>query len=1259
VAVERIPEISTAQLHPERLLRELLQGPTLQEEAQGLWTAIPEGTTLAGLLDLSQGMVIVRLQMSSQALQELSHESFEIIVNQIADTLMPLDWRDLRIQVQDPDTDDFVPLANFLPEISVPRKETPSKSAGPQVTPAHPGQPPAPGQGQPRGALSGKTVYVSAGHGWEWNSYVDGWRTQRPPYPNPPYVGPIIEDHNNAEAVNQYLLNYLWNAGAMVWPVRERDINGAEAIVDDNSPTGFDGTGWTEVPGGYGGHCREAQTTTGQPTANAAWSANLPADGRYAVYVWFCPGPNPADDAQYTIHHAGGETSVTVDQQRHGYTWHYIGTYGFLDELEARVTLTNQSGLAGRTVVADAVRFGGGTFDNLAGIDTDADYAPSKPWWEVAAYYFTQKMGMGAAYGDVTARPIYARWEHRGTGDDAVYVSWHSNGATGYQWQYSGTETYVHNGEGLARTEGSLGLQDAIHTEVVHDIRAGWDSAWIDRGKKQRNLGELRLLWDDDVSTRMPGALIEIAFHDHPEDTDALKEPTFNMLAARAIYQGIVRYYEQRDVTDLTLLPEPPTNLTVQNVGDSQMRVSWHPSPTDALDLGGEAATGYRVYTSTNGIGWSNGADVPGDTDYVVGGLSSGQILYVRVTATNDGGESFPTETLAVRTGDSPGTLLVNGFDRLNGTMAILDPDPIEGENMRLLLDRMNRYDYVLQHAEGIPYAFDGTSNEAVQSGAANLNEYAIVDWILGEESAPDETLSPVERARLQGFVESGGALFVSGTELGWHLDGEGTDPWFYNNVLRADFVRDDAGTYWVSSAPGSIFAGLGLFHFEADGMYKADFPDVLTPINGSSTALVYEGGTGGTAAVQYVNPQNECERLVYFGFPFETVGPEYRPVVMSRIMAFLGACLNPTADTSIDSPTYGSAHATLPAFAGTAHSEHVSLSKVEVQIQNSSTGNYWDGSRWVASEAWLEATGLEAWSYPLPASLPDGDYRLRARARTTDGEYDETPAETVFTYDTTPPASTTLITPTGGATISALPELRLIWQSVGPDGGSELSYLVKLDGDQYATFSSFYTTTSIAEGPHTWGVQVVDAADNRSGWVTDDFTVSREHVWLSVVLQAYSGEAPPCSNLIINGGFETDAGWLFNPPEGYDTYVTTRSHSGHRSGLVGHDSAPYSSVRQQIALPEGSSATLRLWLYPISEGNDPDDLHYIWLRDQSQDSHPLELTTSDAREWTPAEYDVSAYLGQTVTIFVGAINDGDSNTASMYVDDVELLVCR
>jgi len=1248
---------------PEELLAALLAGPTPQERARGLWSAIPDGTTLEELEVQADRTVIVRLGVPLESLLGLDHTTFEIIVNQIGWTLEPLDWRDLRIQTWDLSVGEFVPLAAFLPEIPAPRKETVlTGEEGLEIAPAYTGQPPAPGQGQPQGTLSGKTVYVSAGHGWEWDydgrCDCDRWKTQRPVYQE------FIEDHNNAEAVNQYLLQYLWNAGAQVWPVRERDMNSAEVVVDNDNPisgTGYLETGtWaTESGTGYaGGDYHWAATDT--PTATAVWTTTLPADGEYAVYIWYRPGSDRAPDARYTVHHSGGETTVIVNQQHHGLTWHYIGTYGFRAGEEARIALTNQSSVAGRVVVADAVRFGGGTFDDLTGIQTDATGPPNKPWWEMAAYYYVQRMGMSQQMpGDVTARPIYARWEHAGTGDDSIYVSWHTNGWNG---TVRGTETYAHNSETLTRTEGSLELRHAIHTEVVNDIRAGWDPTWTDRGEKVKNLGELRLLWDEDESVRMPGALTEIAFHDNPDDADALKEPAFQLLAARALYQGIVKYFEQRDGLDLPLLPEPPTHLAVQNVGSGQARISWRPSPTDTVGLVGDAATGYRVYTSTDGLGWSNRVVVTETTVCTLTGLSPGQLLFVRVTAANDGGESFTTETLGVRVGDDAGVLLANGFDRLNRTMLVPETDPVEGYNLRMFLSRMNRYDYAIQHGQVISYPFDSASNKAVQAGMVSLGDYALVDWILGEESAPDETLDAKERALLEAFLDGGGALFLSGTEVGWHLDHLEGDPDFYNSVLRADYVGDDAETYEVNPVTGSIFEGLASFQFDAQGMYDADYPDELAPINGSVAALTYN--TGMTAAIQYADG---CERLAYFGFPFETIWPDQRPAVMARVLDFLDECLELPVNTNIVAPTYGSVHSIVPPFEGTSEVYSGTLQRVEVQVERVSDGYYWTGSDWNAAQTWLTATGTVTWSYDLPSLSDDGsddsDYHLRARAWTTDGYSDTSPATVVFTYDTISPTSTTLITPTGGVVITTA-TVSLAWQPVAPDGGSPLAYVVDLDGQPYTTTQSMYTVTHVSHGMHTWAVQVFDAAGNRSGWITDTFFVNCYRRWLPLVAHNFESGGNTCTDVLVNGGFESDEGWVLNLLATYNndsTYVHSGAWSmqvGIPEGEPGGGAPIYSSVSQQVTLTAGTNATLSLWIYCISEGNDSGDQHYITLYDQWGGHHVLDTTTTHKPEWVPRQYDLSPYLGQTVTLYIGAKNDGDDDTAALYVDDVMLEIC-
>ena len=1504
--VER-ENLSAQPVTPEGTLLALLQGPTPSEQDHGLWSAIPVETSLDEVITRPDGTFIVRLNVPPSALAHLDPETFEIITQQIGASLAPWQWRDLRIQTWDPLADDYVPLAEFLPHIPVPHKET-AVGEPPSPTATTAGQPPAAGQGQPAGALSGKTIYVSAGHGWLWNDTLGDWRTQRPPYPSSPYEGPIIEDHNNAEAVNQYLLPYLWNAGAMVWPVRERDMSSVAVVVDNDAlipGNGYAETGlWmtsTITGTGYaGGDYRWTWTTPATDTvaSMAIWTATLPADGHYAVYAWYRSGSGRAPDAQYTIYHAGGQTTVTVDQRYHGLTWHYLGSYGFRADQPARVALSSRSTASDTIVVADAVRFGSGVCDDLTGIETTATHAPDRPWWEMAAYYYTQRMGMSPPYGDVTARPIYARWEHANTGDDAVYVSWHSNGISGYQTNSRGTISIIHNGEGYPITPGSEALRDAIHAEILNDLRAGWDPTWPGFTRSM-NLGELRELWDEDPANALPGTLIEVAYHDHPTDTDALKEPTFNALVARAIYQGIVHYFEQRDGLELTLLPEPPTHLAVQNVGPGQVRLSWRPPQTDTMGLVGDAATGYRVYTSTDGVGWSNGLPVDANTTAItLTNLAEGQLLLVRVTATNAGGESFPTETLAVRTSDgnsdSPAEiLLVNGFDRLNRTMTIPDDDPVEGLNMRLWLNQMNRYDYTLQHGLAISLPFDSASNEAVSQGSVSLNDYKVVDWLLGEESTADETLDPTERAQVTDFLTNGGALFLSGTEVGWHLDALGAAPDFYNTVLRASYAGDDAETYTVTPHTGSIFDGLPTFRFDAPDMYDPDFPDQLLPMNGATTALDYVGGLSGTAAVTYADPAGGCQRLVYFGFPFETIWPDWRADVMARIISFLGVCLAPTVDTHIASPTDGSAHRIPPVFTGTVKSSQpAALRPVEVQIEHlggSGESTFWTGSDWSTATTWLTATGVPMWTYPLPSLSSDGDYRLRARGWiTTDGRIlsDTTPAEATFTYDTISPTAATLITPTGGTWLRSPVSVTLMWATQPPDGGSPLAYRLMVDGqhDTILTPTTAYTLSHPSAGWHTWGVQVFDAAGNHAPWVTDTFhypgvetwittpsdgsflntvpllagraesegaaalrrvelqlqrdsdgrywltstTALTGSVWISastwvtaatwltatgtaqwayplpallatlddggyhvrararttnevdispaVVAYTFDATAPPattlltpthgvslsarpiltltwqavppdggaplgyrvelehhvkigarpityvitttesthllpnpaggvytwgvqvfdaagnCSpwvndtftilqhnawlpvvwrdfsancmeyNSIVNGGFEADAGWTFN---GGATYATSPApvHSGIRSAQTGIPPGHpgeynYSSVSQAIELPAVGAVTLHLWLYPIGEGDDSNDKYYIGLSDETGNYHSLDYWQADTRAWERREYDLSAYRGQVVTLYVGTWNDGDDDTAALYVDDVGLIVC-
>jgi hypothetical protein len=133
-------------------------------------------------------------------------------------------------------------------------------------------------------------------------------------------------------------------------------------------------------------------------------------------------------------------------------------------------------------------------------------------------------------------------------------------------------------------------------------------------------------------------------------------------------------------------------------------------------------------------------------------------------------------------------------------------------------------------------------------------------------------------------FLKGGGRLFVSGSEIAWDLDykangentyknGSSNDRTFYNQYLRASYVSDDASTYHVSGAIGSIFNELD-FNFDDGnhGTYDVQYPDTINTYDGATTiGLNYEGGAN--ACVYASSPTSGT--VVNMAFPFETIYPD------------------------------------------------------------------------------------------------------------------------------------------------------------------------------------------------------------------------------------------------------------------------------------------------------------------------------------------------------------------------------------------------
>lgn len=851
------------------LIEALLTGPTTTESLDGIagWfpTASLDDVVLRGTeVEIRLTVPATFLSTLNDTLSDAIHHAFSVTLDQVPDVL------DLRLLARSESETEYHPLDSFTPVLPPvgpkPYEAPPDRSAG---------QPGAPGQGQYAGSLSGKSVFLSQSHGWYYHSTY-GWITQRP------NTNDIVEDFINAEAIDQYLIHYLWNAGAGAYTCRERDMNTAERIID-NGGTGYTDSGsWntsTSVAGYYGSNYRTMPVAVGGG-ATATWTPSFSTAGTYAVYVWYTAASDRSTAARYTVSHAAGDTLVVQNQQRDGFTWTCLGFFYFDPAAPVerrRVTLSNQGSDTSKFVIADAARFGGGM-----GSIPDGGSTSGRPRFEESGRYHAEFMGCSSCgTGTVTAMPRYAAWESE-SWEDSVYISWHTNAPDPGR----GTSSYIYTGGGV---QNSAELQDYIHAEIINDIRAGYQSDWTDRGQHTASFGEV----NPANNGEMPGLLLELAFHDTPADALCLKDPKFRMLSARAIYQGIVKFYAWKDGNQVRLLPEPPINARVFNKTGGGIRVEWNAPPYNTGDgLLGDAATGYRVYLSTSNYGFQNAVTTT-NTYYETSAFSAGTTVFVRVAATNAGGESFPTPVLAVRVaalGLSAPLLIVDGFDRLDRLALIPQYESSAlGTDLRMYLNRMNTYSYVVSHAVAVPAwcTFDSCVNEAVAGGIVSLSAYQAVDWISGEESTVDETFSSTEQARIASFVDAGGNLFVSGPEIGWDLDAQGatSDRTFYNQKLKADYVLDDAGTYTVAAVSGSIFAGIANFTFDnGSAIYDSEYPDVISALGGSQNALTYSG-TSYTAGITYAGTY----KLVNFGFPFEGItSAAVRTSVMTRIIDFI-----------------------------------------------------------------------------------------------------------------------------------------------------------------------------------------------------------------------------------------------------------------------------------------------------------------------------------------------------------------------------------
>jgi Zn-dependent metalloprotease len=159
------------------------------------------------------------------------------------------------------------------------------------------------------------------------------------------------------------------------------------------------------------------------------------------------------------------------------------------------------------------------------------------------------------------------------------------------------------------------------------------------------------------------------------------------------------------------------------------------------------------------------------------------------------------------------------------------------------------------------------------------------------------------------------------------------------------------------------------------------------------------------------------------------------------------------------------------------------------------------------------------------------------------------------------------------------------------------------------------------------------------------------------------------CTNLIVNGAFEGDGGWISIVGKGEDNLIETElPHTGSRSAwLGGTDKEPIMYIYQDVKIPANATqvqlAYYRLVHQELADSADffVDDANFTVLAATTKGDvigTIEELLSSDGDDtWAQAQFDITGLAGKTVRLAFHSENP-KGNISSLFVDDVTLLAC-
>ncbi len=694
------------------------------------------------------------------------------------------------------------------------------------------------------------------------------------------------------------------------------------------------------------GTCRFISTEKKKDQAFAEWVPTLPETGSYAVYVSYQTLPKSVSDAKYLVFHKGGVTEFKVNQQMGGGTWVYLGTFDFDkgNNDYGMVILSNESSEHG-VVCADAVRFGGGMGNisrggKLSGLPRYLEGARySAQWGGMPSEVYAGRKGENDYADDINTRSNTINY----LSGSSVYnpaqpglgvpleltMALHSDAGCSKTDEFVGSlgiyTTAFNNGRLNAGTDryASRDLTDILLSQIQKDIHSGYNLPWTRRSMWNRNYSETRL-------PATPSTIIELLSHQNFADMQWGHDPNFKFTVGRAIYKGILKFVAAQHNKEYAVQPLPVSNFSIRfGSKKNTLELSWR-GENDPQEPTARPQE-YIVYTRIGYGGFDNGTLVSKPFHTVK--IEPGVVYSFKITAVNRGGESFPSEILSAFKAkrEAGKVLIVNGFDRLSGPAVINTPDKagfdleqdpgvpylsnISFSGAQTGFDRLqagkegegslghsgselegtkiagNTFDYPFIHGKAIQasgkYSFVSCSDEAVENGLVMLEDYPIVDYILGlEKESPAnkvyyKTFSSAMQRNITSYCRSGGNLFVSGAYVGSDMSGTQGNREFTETILKYGYQSS------LTDKASNRINGLGrtvtIPRVPNENSYAVPATDCIVPVDTAFPVFTYAPGNQ-SAGIAYKGSY----RTFVLGFPFESIQSETdRATIMAGILGF------------------------------------------------------------------------------------------------------------------------------------------------------------------------------------------------------------------------------------------------------------------------------------------------------------------------------------------------------------------------------------